>query len=68
MIIDVTVNRTKKKMYLNKDKIIQFYEIAENDKTVTVIEYEAGDDCWTLHIVEDAKWLQQRLNVKDPWF
>lgn len=67
MIIEVTVTNTKKPMWINTDKIIKFYELTERGETVTVIDYDMGNHTGMLTIVEEAKWLKQMINVKDPW-
>ena len=63
MIIDVTIENGKT-VWLNTDKIILFYryESDPNNPSVTIIDYETGDGIQLLTIVEEAKWLQQRIN------
>ena len=63
MIIEVTNNG--KSVWLNTDKIIKFYTYKNgSNPTVTIVDYEAGDDVQMLTIAEEAKWLQQKINAK----
>lgn len=66
MIIEVTMENNGKSLWLNTDKIIKFYthKSDPNNPTVTIIDYEAGNDVQMLTIAEEAMWLQDMINAK----